>query len=88
MRAEEHVERNSGEIPDGKQQIAVWQVLAGFPVAPSGGGDTKPACGNCDGEVLAQSPVPEPHAKHDAGGVMMTVISGMHRGDVAGSEPA
>jgi hypothetical protein len=35
-------------------------VLAGFPVAPGGGGDPEMAGGKGDVEVMAQTPVPEP----------------------------
>ena len=82
MRAEEHVERHAGEALDGEQHATGGQMLAGFPMAPGGGGDAELVGGKGDVEVLAHTPVLEPHAERDARGVMMAVMIGFHRGGV------
>lgn len=78
VRAEKHVKRNSGEILDGKQEVARWQVFAGFPMAPGGGGNAELGSSEGDIQVLGRSPVPQPCAERDARGVMVMAFSGVH----------
>ena len=85
MRAEEHVQRQPCEVFDGEQEIAGWQMLAGFPVAPGPGGNAKSYRNVRDLEVFLQSPVFQPHTESDAGGVAMVVIFGVHWGELEGT---
>ena len=80
MGAEENVERQAGEVFDGKQEVAGWQVLAGFPVSPCAGGDAKLPGNVRDLEVFSQTPVLESHAERNTGRVMMVMIFGVHCG--------
>lgn len=79
MLAKEHMERDACEFFNGEQQIPGRQMFAGLPVSPSGGGYSESIGGKGDAQVFPQAPVSEPHAKRDAGGVTMIVITGVHR---------
>ena len=81
MRTEDYVEGHIGQLLDGKQQVTVGQMLAGFPMPPCGGGNPERTGGAGNAQVPAAAPLPEPQAECDPGGVMMMTFSGVHRGE-------